>query len=323
MTKSSFFYAREANSLDNNVDAYLSHLQDARGASAHTVRSYASDLQQFMQWLSSEKLLESPDWNGVTHLMIRGFLSYLVQKNYEHRSVLRKLSTLKAFFKWMERAELVAGNPAAKVLSPKSPRPLPDVLEPSEVENMLALTNADSAFAARDKALLEVMYATGMRVAEAAALALPEINWAAGEIRVISGKGNKERIVLLGRYAREALERYVGKARGDLLSRRRNKEEHTTNSVWINSRGTPLSAHAIYTLVQDYAKRAGIMKHVSPHTLRHSFATHLLQNGADLRVVQELLGHQSLSSTQIYTRISAAHLKEAYVNAHPRAKMGS
>lgn len=310
------------NSLDTNVDAYLSHLQDARGASVHTVRSYASDLQQFIQWLSSEKLLDSQDWNGVTHLMIRGFLSYLVQKNYEHRSVLRKLSTLKAFFKWMERAELVASNPAAKVLSPKSPRPLPDVLEPSEVETMLALTNNDSAFAARDKALLEVMYATGMRVAEAAALALPEINWPAGEIRVTSGKGNKERIVLLGRYAREALERYVGKARGELLARRRNKEEYTTNSVWINSRGMPLSAHAIYTLVQDYAQRAGIMKHVSPHTLRHSFATHLLQNGADLRVVQELLGHQSLSSTQIYTRISAAHLKEAYVNAHPRARIG-
>jgi integrase/recombinase XerC len=310
------------NSLDGNVDAYLSHLQDARGASRHTVRSYASDLQQFMQWLSSEKILETPDWNGVTHLMIRGFLSYLVQENYEHRSVLRKLSTLKAFFKWMERAELVAGNPAAKVRSPKSPRPLPDVLEPSEVENMLALTNGDSAFAARDKAILEVMYATGMRVAEAAALALPEIDWRAGEIRVVSGKGNKERIVLLGRYAREALERYIGAARGELLARRRNKESFTTDAVWINSRGTPLSAHAIYTLVQDYAKRAGILKQVSPHTLRHSFATHLLQNGADLRVVQELLGHQSLSSTQIYTRISAAHLKAAYVNAHPRAKMG-
>lgn len=310
------------NLLDSNVDAYISHLQDARGASRHTVRSYASDLQQFMQWLSSEKLLDNANWDGVTHLMIRGFLSYLVQEKYEHRSVLRKLSTLKAFFKWMEKAEFISGNPAARVRSPKSPRPLPDVLEPSEVENMLALATGDSPFAARDRALLEVLYATGMRVAEAAALALPEINWRAGEIRVTSGKGNKERIVLLGRYAREALEKYITEPRGVLLARRRNKEELTTDAVWINSRGTPLSAHAVYTLVQDYAKRAGILKHVSPHTLRHSFATHLLQNGADLRVVQELLGHQSLSSTQIYTRISAAHLKEAYVNAHPRAKLG-
>jgi len=312
----------DKSTFDSYVDQYLSHLRDARNASEHTVRSYASDLQQFMQWLASEKLAEGTGWGGVTPLMIRGFLSALVQQQYEHRSVLRKLSTLKAFFKWMERSAFIESNPAAAVRSPKSPRPLPDVLDLAEVERMLALANGDSPFAARDRALIEVLYATGMRVSEAAALKLPEINWNSNEIRVVSGKGNKERIVLLGRYARKALEHYVAEPRGALLAKKRNRLDYTTDAVWINSRGTPLSAHAIYTMVLDYAGRAGILKHVSPHTLRHSFATHLLQNGADLRVVQELLGHQSLSSTQIYTRISAAHLKEAYVKAHPRARLG-
>ena len=162
-----------------------------------------------------------------------------------------------------------------------------------------------------------------MRVAEAAALSLPDVDWRVGEARVVGGKGNKERMVLLGRYAMAALKPYLEKGRPSLLARRQNKIAGAIDAVWVNARGTRLSAHAIYMLVQDYAARANITKKVTPHTLRHSFATHMLQGGADLRVVQELLGHSSLSSTQIYTRVGPAHLKSVYQTAHPRAKVVS
>ena len=204
------------------------------------------------------------------------------------------------------------------MLSPKTSRSLPDVLDLAEIERMLALPNAEKPIGIRDRAILEVLYATGMRVGEAAALSMGDIDWRAGEIRVL-GKGSKERVVMLGRYAVAALRTYIDTARVPLMERCK-RDLGTTDAVWINGRGTRLSSHAIYILVLQYATAAGILKNVSPHTLRHSFATHLLEGGADLRVVQELLGHSSLSSTQIYTRISTAHLKSVYDSAHPRAQ---
>jgi site-specific recombinase XerD len=173
----------------------------------------------------------------------------------------------------------------------------------------------------RDKALLETLYATGMRVAETAQLSMADLDWRAGEARVRDGKGGKERVVLLGRPAMAALRQYVDQARPVLMERRKDKLAPVVDAVWVNGRGTRLSGHAIYVLVVDYARRAGIDKPVTPHTLRHSFATHLLEGGADLRVVQELLGHRSLSSTQIYTRVGAAHLKKIYAASHPRASI--
>jgi site-specific recombinase XerD len=249
--------------------------------------------------------------------MVRRYLGHLSQKGLERRSIVRKLSSLKAWFKWLEREGVVPINPAAAMLSPKTARSLPDVLDLPEIERMLAAPD-DTPFGLRDRALLETLYATGMRVSEAAALKLPDIDWGSGEIRVVSGKGGKERVVLLGRHAVAALRLYLDNSRGVLMARGK-RELLTTDAVWINSRGTQLSAHAIYTHVLQNATRAGVLKSVTPHTLRHSFATHLLEGGADLRVVQELLGHSSLSSTQIYTRVSSAHLKSVYAAAHPRA----
>jgi tyrosine recombinase XerC len=301
------------------IDGFISYLRDARNASPHTIRSYASDLQQFLDWLQAEKLLNATAGpERVNYLMIRRYLGHLSQKGLERRSVVRKLSSLKAWFKWLEREGKVPLNPAAAVLSPKTQRSLPDVLELPEIERMLAAPD-DSPFGLRDRALLETLYATGMRVSEAAALSLGDIDWRAGEIRVRSGKGGKERVVLLGRHAVAALRIYVDTARAPLMARCK-RELPTTEAAWINGRGTRLSAHAIYMLVLQYATHAGILKNVTPHTLRHSFATHLLEGGAALRVVQELLGHSSLSSTQIYTRVSGAHLKSVYDAAHPRAK---
>lgn len=302
---------------------FITYLADIRDASRHTVISYRTDLTQFSNWLQAEKLLTNRHgWNRVTYLMIRRYLSHLSQSGYNRRSVVRKLSSLKAFYKWLEREGIVRDNPAAKVLSPKKTHPLPDVLEIEEVEKLLAAPDAKTAFGRRDLALLEVLYASGLRVSEATALVLGDIDWRAGEIRVAAGKGNQDRIVLLGRFALRALQQYVHEARPWLLARRRDKLAAVCEEVWINARGTALSAHAVYILVQQYSAQVGLTKKVTPHTLRHSFATHLLQNGADLRVVQELLGHRTLSSTQVYTRISATHLKGVYDKAHPRAKAG-
>lgn len=314
-------------SLHLRIDGFASYLADGRNASPHTVRSYTNDLLQFVEWMQSEELIKSrQDWDKVTYLMIRRYLGHLSSNDYNRRSVVRKLSCLKSFYKWMEREGFVKSNPAAQVLSPKLARPLPDVLDLAEVETLLALPEKSTAFGMRDRALLEVLYATGMRVAEAAALSLGDIDWQSGrrgegELRVRHGKGDKERIVLLGRPAMSALKEYVQGARPTLMRRRKNELAAVTEAVWVNSRGTRLSSHAIYMLVLAYTERAGIRKKVTPHTLRHSFATHLLEGGADLRVVQELLGHISLSSTQIYTRVNIGHLKRVYDAAHPRATL--
>lgn len=309
--------------LSAPLEEFISYLTDVRDASRHTAVSYRTDLTQFSHWLQAEKLLTNRQgWNRVTYLMIRRYLGHLSQNGYNRRSVVRKLSSLKAFYKWLEREGTVRDNPAAKVLSPKKTHPLPDVLEVEEVEKLLAAPDIKTAFGRRDLALLEVLYASGLRVSEAVSLVLGDIDWRAGELRVVGGKGNQDRIVLLGRFALRALQQYVHEARPYLLARRKDKLAPARDEVWINSRGTALSTHAVYILVQQYSAQAGLTKKVTPHTLRHSFATHLLQNGADLRVVQELLGHRSLSSTQVYTRISATHLKGVYDKAHPRAKAG-
>ena len=313
---------RTHETMHSHLDHFARYLEDAKGASPHTLRSYSCDLIQFISWLEAEKLVKpdaAPD--KVSYLMIRRYLGHLAQKGYERRSVLRKLSSIKAWFKWLEREGAIIQNPADAVLSPKAARDLPDVLTISETETLLALPESSTRFGIRDRALLETLYATGLRVAECASLVLNDVDWRVGEVRVRGGKGQKERIVLLGRPAIAALNLYMEEARGLLMAQRQDKTAPIVDALWINSRGTKLSSHAIYVLVCGYARRAGIDKNVTPHTLRHSFATHLLEGGADLRVVQELLGHTSLSSTQIYTRVSSGHLKKVYGLAHPRAAL--
>ena len=303
-----------------HLDHFARYLEDGKGASPHTLRSYTCDLIQFISWLESEKLVRAgatPD--KVSYLMIRRYLGHLSQKGLERRSILRKLSSIKAWFKWLEREGAIVQNPADAVLAPKAAHDLPDVLTTTEIETLLALPDSSTGFGQRDRALLETLYATGLRVAECAAMTLGDVDWRMGEVRVKDAKGQKERIVLLGRPAMAALNIYLNEARPHLMARRGDKLAATIEALWINSRGTRLSSHAIYTVVVAYAGRAAIDKNVSPHTLRHSFATHLLEGGADLRVVQELLGHSSLSSTQIYTRVSSSHLKKVYGDCHPRA----
>ena len=311
-----------APTLHSCLDVFASHLRDARGSSFHTVRSYSRDIIQLIEWLEEEKIAKPNSAPGiVTYLMIRRYLAHLMS-SYQRRSVLRKLAAIRAFYRFLERQEIVSVNPSTPVLAPRSRHLLPSILSIEQVEEILQMPDLENAFGVRDRALLETLYATGMRVSEAAAISLGDIDWRAGEVRVNKGKGGRDRIVLLGSHAVDALKTYADGARGTLMARRK-KDGPVIEAVWINARGTRLSAHAIYMLVVEYAGRIGVEQQVTPHTLRHSFATHLLEGGADLRVVQELLGHKSLTSTQIYTRISAAHLKKAYDAAHPRAALES
>ncbi len=301
--------------MQTHIDDFLAHLRDARGASPHTIKGYSADLAQFQAWLESQKLGKSgPD--KITYLHLRRFLAHLGER-YEKSSMARKLSTLKALWKWLEREGRAASNPAAAVLTPKLPKHLPEVLDAREIELLLDAPDRKTPFGRRDRALLEWLYSSGARVSETGALDLEHVDWKKSEARIVRGKGQKDRLVLLGAPALSALKSYVEDWRPELL-KRASVPLSEQRAVWLNSRGGRLSGHAIYILIRDYARECGIQKTVSPHTLRHSFATHLLEGGADLRVVQELLGHQSLAATQIYTRVSTGHLKAVYAFAHPR-----
>lgn len=302
-----------------SVSDFIAHLRDVRGASRHTVRSYQSDLTQFFAWLIEQKLIRAKDGpEKVTYLMVRRYLAHLSGREFARRSTVRKLSTLKAYWKWLEREGRASSNPAAAVLSPKIAPSLPEVLDTPSIERLLDAPDARQPLGRRDRALLEWLYSSGARVAETAALDLEDLNWKQSEARIESGKGGASRLVLLGEPALFALQSYVEDWRPLLLQRAKKDGPQPTQAVWINGRGTRLSAHAITLLVSRYATQIGLKQNVTPHTLRHSFATHLLEGGADLRVVQELLGHKSLSATQIYTRVSTSHLQKIYAATHPR-----
>lgn len=298
-----------------HVDHFITYLQQARHLSAHTVRGYARDIAQFVDFLESQTLLrEGFDWNQVDYLVLRKYLGQLGRAGYHRRSIARKLSSLRAFFKFLLRQKVMTANPATQVTSPKLEKRLPRVLEVKEVERLLNAPDPSTPKGVRDRAVLETLYATGVRAAELVGINLSDVNWDAGEVRV-RGKRNRERIALLGQPAMEALQDYLSFARGVFLED--NNEE--TDALFLNQGGTRLTTRSVYRIVVEYANHIGLGDGVTPHTLRHSFATHLLEAGADLRIVQELMGHVSLSSTQVYTRVSREHLQRVYEKAHPRA----
>ncbi|MCS6859246.1 MAG: tyrosine recombinase XerC [Abditibacteriales bacterium] len=298
-----------------DVDHFLTYLRQARRVSAHTVRGYARDIAQFVDFLESQKLLgEGFDWHQVDYLMLRKYLGQLGRGGYHRRSIARKLSALRAFFKFLVKQKVVAANPAAQVTAPKLDKRLPRVLELKEVERLLSAPDPATPKGLRDRAVLETLYATGVRAAELVGINLSDVNWEAGEIRV-RGKRNRERIVLLGQPALAALQDYCAVAREVFLK----ENNAATDALFLNQGGTRLTTRSVHRIVVASANHVGLGAAVTPHTLRHTFATHLLEAGADLRIVQELMGHVSLSSTQVYTRVSREHLQRVYAKAHPRA----
>lgn len=282
------------------IDAYLSSIKSERNFSPYTLINYRLDLEQLAKFLAEKKQL----LNRIDRAVAREFLYYLEKKKYSRRSLARKISAVRSFFRWLAREKKAGANPFELISTPKIEKRLPNFLYEEEMLKMLKAP----APGGRDAALLELLYGAGIRVSEAVKLNLADLDLGEGEIRIL-GKGSKERIVLVGSFAVKALKQY-------LFSRKKSD----SRAVFQNRRGGRLTERSVERLIRFYARKAGLDKTVTPHTLRHTFATHLLGKGADLRTVQELLGHSSLSTTQVYTHITKERLKSVYDLAHPRAK---
>ncbi|MBI4467398.1 MAG: tyrosine recombinase XerC [Acidobacteria bacterium] len=315
------------------MEKFLAFLRDQRNASPHTLRNYRSDLEQFRSYLAipdRRGRVREPRLEEVDHLVIREYLGDLYSRNRQKTSVARKLAALRSFFKFCVREGLLRENPARLVRSPRLPQRLPSVLTAEQVNRFLDALAESSERAPRgrrrdhqarrqlrrDRALLELLYASGLRASELVGLNLADVNRKDQMLRV-RGKGRKERLVPFGTKAAAALERWL-EAREEILTQV-PRDKCDTEAVFVNVRGGRLTAHALGQLVKKYSKLFDPNWDLHPHALRHAFATHLLSEGADLRAIQELLGHRSLSTTQKYTAVSIRQLMEVYDKAHPRA----
>ena len=287
--------------------AFLRHLERERNASPHTIRAYGEDLQQFSAYLR-RILGRQPRPEDADQVLIRGFLADLHKRGLKKTSSARKLAGLRTFFRYLCREGRLDRNPARALLSPRLEKRIPSPLEEAQVEALLDVTG-DDPVSLRTRAILELLYATGIRCAELVGMDVGEVDLEARMVRVL-GKGRKERIVLFGTRAREALRAWL-RARKGLRPK--------TEAVFINLRGGRLSDRSVRALLSLRVRQVALSRRCSPHTLRHSFATHLLARGADLRAIQELLGHASLSTTQRYTHVDTRQLLEVYKKTHPRA----
>lgn len=290
------------------IAAFLRHLDRERNASPHTIRAYGEDLDQFARHVR-EELGRDGRAGDVDHLLIRAFLARLHREGLKTSSAARKLATLRTFFRYLCREGVLDRNPARALLSPRLERRVPTYLDERDVERLVEMPG-DGEAAVRGRAILEMLYATGIRCSELVGLDVSEIDLGSRMIRVL-GKGRKERIVPFGSRAAAALQAYLAL---------RQSTRPRKDALFLNSRGGRLTDRSVRVLVAKRVRAAALARRVSPHTLRHSFATHLLERGADLRAIQELLGHASLSTTQRYTHVNARHILEIYNKTHPRAK---
>ena len=314
-----------ASTSDEALARFLAGLA-ARDASPHTQRSYRATVAAYLDWLDARGV----DWRTPARSDLRAYLARLASIGAKS-STGQRLAAIRAFHRHAAREGLAPGDPWGAIATPRLPRRLPRVLEIDQVERLIAAVGQDlaaagggdrgvlvAALALRDRALVEVAYAAGLRISELAAADLASLDLRRAEIRVV-GKGRKERVGLLGRPAVEALTIYLEDGRPELLARR-GSDGAPAGEIFLNHRGEPLGVRGLRYRLDRLRRRAGLPEGVSPHTLRHSFATHLLDGGADLRVVQELLGHESLATTQVYTHVAPARLRAVYRDAHPRAR---
>lgn len=291
---------------------YLEYIQGTKNVSPHTVSNYRRDIEQFLEFL---RRLSTGDFmfNAVDVLLARRYLASLVGKDYSRKTIARNIAALRSFFRYLCRVQVVDSNPFVGIRTPKLEWRLPQFLDVPELDDLLKLPPA-TVLGRRDSALLELLYGAGVRVSELVGLSLQNIDLSEQYILVF-GKGSKERIIPIGRLAVKAISSYLQESRPVLL----RKQPEKTDALFLNHTGTPLSDRSVRRILDKYVTRLAVHKRVTPHTLRHSFATHLLDNGADLRSVQELLGHVSLKTTQVYTHVSSERLVSVYRNAHPRA----
>lgn len=309
----------EPRALHPDVDAFLVHLEKERNVSPHTLKAYARDCAEFVAFLTGYYGGEEWSWGGVDRLAMRGFMGRLTKRDLSKRSIARSLAAVRTFYRFLATNEAVAANPARAVGTPKAEKHLPGYLDRSQIDRLfqLAVTRATSGRFedVRNAAVLELFYSTGMRLSELQGLNWPDVDSVSQQVKV-RGKGRKERIVPVGDHATLALRNYE-RTRDDLATRLRGKTDR--QAVFINRTGKRISVRGIQKIVGAFLDQVAEGAGLSTHSLRHSFATHLLDAGADLRAVQELLGHASVSTTQIYTHTSVERLKEVYRKAHPRA----
>lgn len=296
--------------LSAQIEDYLRFAQVERGLSPNTIQAYRQDLLEFLSFLNKESIKEWPSKASD----IDAFLAEQKDQNKANSSLSRLVSSLRRFYQWLARRHLQPLNPMLEIDSPKKQRRLPLALTEAEVNALMKQPNVKRKLGLRDRAILETLYATGMRVSELVNLTESNLHQDLGLIRVI-GKGNKERLIPISTLALTWIKRYEQKVRLPQLLR----QGHANDYVFLNSRGGKLTRQAIWQIIKRYCRAAKINKDVTPHTLRHTFATHLLENGADLRVVQEILGHADISTTQIYTNLTQSHILQVYHEAHPRA----
>lgn len=298
---------------ESHVAEFLVYLSDQRNASPHTVKNYERDLDEFCEYVFRHQT-DVVDGDAlilerVNPLVLRCHLNMLFQRN-EPASIARKLSCLRSFFRYFVKKGVLTHNPAKAIHSPKIPKKLPRFLNVDEVNALLTVKSEETRFTKRDRALLELLYSSGLRVSELVGLDRDSLDLDAGVVRV-RGKGDKQRIVPVGSYAAKALQ--------DYLDERANVLVHDEKALFLNKNGTRLNVRSVQRLVTETIAKTGLSKGATPHTLRHSFATHMLGSGADLRAIQELLGHESLSTTQRYTHVGVEELAKVYDKAHPRS----
>lgn len=301
--------------LENLVDEFLTHLRVENHYSAHTLESYGLDLRVFLQFMEKERI---SNLEAVDHLLLRKYLANLKEAALAKSSIARKIACLRTFFKFLCKQGYLSENPVLGVASPRREKRLPEFMYPNEINALLQMPDQSSGLGIRDQAIMEILYSSGLRLQEVVNLKMEDLDLSRGYLRVF-GKGSKERIVPLGGVAHRVLLRYLKEVRPNLLNSVYPKLESQYN-VFLNYKGTRLSGRSIQRLVLKYLKKLVFLERkISPHTFRHTFATHLLENGADLRVVQELLGHVDISTTQIYTHVTKERIRSVYLKSHPRA----
>lgn len=295
------------------IEGFKTYLSVERNFSDHTIKAYCSDIVSYILWLDSANCLEV-DFNK-----LREYLYFIQRFDYKKTTIARKTASIRTFYKYLYRERYIDSNPAVSLSAPKRPKSLPKFLTPDEVEKILNNVKIDTPAGFRNRVILELLWATGMRISELSNLNFGDLNLEENEIRVF-GKGAKERIVLVSERAKQYLNQYINTARKLLAPGYEIGEINENSPVFINNTAYRLQNKTIRKAIHETVEKIELPKKVTPHVFRHSFATHLIENGADLRVVQELLGHAGISNTQIYTHISMKHMQEVYDSAHPHAK---
>lgn len=297
--------------MEDHLKNFMDFMLVEKGLAQNTVLSYERDLKSYIHYLRNVETIET--FNDVQRFQIVHFLSFLKEQGKSAKTLARHVASVRAFHQFLLREKAVEQDPTVLIETPKSERSIPKVLSMQEVEKLLDAPNQEGHFGLRDKAMLELLYATGIRVSELINIDVDHVHLTMGFVRVI-GKGNKERIIPVGRTASEAIKNYIDHGRADFITKK-NRDD----ALFLNHQGKRLTRQGFWKILKKLTAEAGIAVELTPHTLRHSFAAHLVENGADLKAVQEMLGHADISTTQIYTQVTKTRLKDVYSKFHPRA----